>query len=80
MSQKEHEVRIHHAEIRRFKQWCTEHKVAYYTFKDAPSDSICAVSMDDYALNTRRCMLDEDHESFFLQEDHYEEWEEECVL
>ena len=69
MSQKEYERRIYHAEVRKFKQWCTENKIAYYTLNDAPSDSICAISMDEYAVNTRRCMLDEDYESLFINDE-----------
>lgn len=80
MSQKEHEKRTYHAEVRKFKEWCVKHKIAYYTFNDAPSDSICAISMDEYAVNTHRHKLDEDNESYFINEEHYEEWEEEQTL
>ena len=80
MSQKEREKRLYHAEVRKFKDWCTSHQVAYYTFKDAPPDSICAISMDEYAVNTRRRKLDEDRESYFIHEDYYDEWEEEQAL
>lgn len=80
MSQKEHEKRIYHAELRKFKQWCREHNIAFYTFNDAPADSICAISMDEYAINTKRSNLDEDHESYFLNEEYYEEWEGEQIL
>ena len=80
MTQKEHEKRQFHAEVRKFKEWCTKHKVAYYTFDQAPSDSVCAISMDEYALGVSRQLQDEDHESLFLQEDYYEEWEGENII
>ena len=80
MTQKERETRQFHADVRKFKEWCTEHKVAYYTFQDAPPESVCAISRDEYALSVSRQLLDEDHESLFLHEDYYEEWEEEHII
>lgn len=78
-SQAEREKRQYHSDVRKFKQWCTEHQIAYYTFKEAPPDSICALSMDDYSINVRRSLLEEDHEDYFLHEEYYEEWEEQNI-
>lgn len=77
---KELEKRAYHKRVREFKAWCREHQVAYYTFSDAPSDSICALSLDEYAENTKRENLSEDYESYFLFEEAYEEWVENEVL
>ena len=79
-SQAENEKRKHHSDVRRLKQWCEDHQITCYTFNDAPIDSICVLSMDDYSLTARRASLDQDNESYFIDEKDYEEYTNEGFL
>lgn len=76
MSITEKLTREYHSDVRKFKKWCTEHKIAYYVFADAPENFVCALSKDEYSIGVRRRDLDEDNESYFIHEDYYVEWAE----
>ena len=69
-----------HADIRKFKKWCTENKIAYYIFADAPENFICAISKNEYSVGVRRRDLEEDNEDYFIHEDYYAKFEEQFNL
>lgn len=70
-------TRIHHSAVRKLKSWCYDHKVNWYNFATAPSDSICVLSRNDYDLSEKRENLEEDFESYFLDQEAYELWSNE---
>ena len=76
MSITEKLTREYHSDVRKFKKWCTENKRAYYDFKTAPENFVCALSKNEYSLGVRRRDLDEDNEDYFIHEDYYAEWQE----
>lgn len=71
MSVHETIVRGYKWDMKRFKKWCEKNDIPYYTFKDAPNDSLCALSMNEYDLGELREDLEIDSESLFLEENDY---------
>lgn len=67
-------IRQHHSDVRELKSWCYDHKVNWYNFTTAPSDSICVLSRNEYDLHEKRVSLEEDSESYFLDQEAYELW------
>lgn len=66
--------RQHSADVRKLKEWCEENGVKYYTFKDAPFDSICVVSTFEYDVGYSRGRVVQDNDSYFLTYEDYEDY------
>lgn len=64
-------------EVRKFKEWCSDHDISYYTYDYAESTYICVMSRDEYLLHEIRRNISEDDECYFLSPTDYETWCEE---
>lgn len=73
MSDKELEVRRHHASLRRLKAHCNDANVELKDYKSADPDDMCVLSLEDVDLGARKNYLTEDNDSWFVSEDDYDE-------
>ena len=73
MSDKELEVRRHHASLRRLKAHCSDANVELKDYKSADPDDMCVLSLEDVDLGARKSYLTEDNDSWFVSEDDYDE-------
>lgn len=73
MSDDELEKRRHHASLRRLKAHCSDENVKLKDFNSASPDDMCVLSLDDVDLGSRRNYLTVDNDSWFVDEDDYEE-------
>ena len=70
-------LRKYHGEVRKFKDWCNEHGIKYFSFEEAPLYSICILSRNEYDLYERKRNIEENSESYFISEQDYDIWYEE---
>ena len=73
MSDDELEKRRHHASLRKLKAHCNDVNVELKDFNSASPDDMCVLSLDDVDLGSRRNYLTVDNDSWFVDEDDYEE-------
>jgi len=76
MSMHERLRRQHVSDVRKLKEWCEAENINYFTYEDAPSDSICVVSNSDYDICDFRRNLCVDNDSYFLILEDYERYTE----
>lgn len=72
MSDKELEIRRHHAVLRKLKKYCSSKNVELKDYTSATPYDICILSLDDIDLGARRKYLPVDNDSWFVSEDNYE--------
>lgn len=73
MSDDELETRRHHSSLRKLKAYCSDMNVELKDFNSASPDDMCVLSLDDVDLGSRRNYLTVDNDSWFVDEDDYEE-------
>ena len=73
MSDDELETRRHHSSLRKLKAHCSDMNVELKDFNSANPDDMCVLSLDDIDLGSRRNYLTVDNDSWFVDEDNYEE-------
>lgn len=73
MSDDELETRRHHSSLRKLKAHCSDMNVELKDFNSANPDDMCVLSLDDVDLGSRRNYLTVDNDSWFVDEDNYEE-------
>ena len=73
MSDDELETRRHHSSLRRLKAHCSDANVELKDFESAGPDDMCVLSLDDVDLGSRKSYLTVDNDSWFVNEDDYEE-------
>lgn len=73
MSDNELETRRHHSSLRKLKAHCSDMNVELKDFNSANPDDMCVLSLDDVDLGSRRNYLTVDNDSWFVDEDNYEE-------
>lgn len=73
MSDSELETRRHHASLRRLKTYCSDVNVELKDYKSANPDDMCVLSLEDVDLGARKNYLPEDNDSWFVNEDDYDE-------
>ena len=73
MSDDELETRRHHSSLRRLKAHCNDMNVELKDFKSADPDDMCVLSLEDVDLGSRKSYLTVDNDSWFVDEDDYEE-------
>ena len=73
MSDDELETRRHHSSLRRLKAHCSDMNVELKDFKSADPDDMCVLSLEDVDLGSRKSYLTVDNDSWFVNEDDYEE-------
>ena len=73
MSDSELETRRHHKSLRRLKAHCSYMNVELKDYKSAGPDDMCVLSLDDVDLGARKIYLTVDNDSWFVDEDDYEE-------
>ena len=70
-------LRAYHADVRKLKKWCEENEIVLYDFDSASAHFICVLSQNEYSLHERRRDLEQNAESYFLNEEDYDKWCEE---
>ena len=73
MSDDELETRRHHLSLRKLKAHCSDVNVELKDFESAGPDDMCVLSLDDVDLGSRKSYLTVDNDSWFVNEDDYEE-------
>ena len=73
MSTKELEIRRYHRSVKRVKSLCRDSNVELYPYSEAPLESQCVLSFVDYELGAVRKYLAQDNESYFVDEQFYQE-------
>lgn len=73
MSDSELETRRHHKSLRRLKAHCSDMNVELKDYKSADPDDMCVLSLEDVDLGARKVYLTTDNDSWFVDEDNYEE-------
>ena len=73
MSDNELETRRHHSSLRKLKAHCSDMNVELKDFNSADPDDMCVLSLEDVDLGSRRNYLTVDNDSWFVDEDNYEE-------
>lgn len=73
MSDSELETRRHHKSLRRLKAHCSDMNVELKDYKSAGPDDMCVLSLDDVDLGARKVYLTVDNDSWFVDENDYEE-------
>ena len=73
MSDSELETRRHHSSLRKLKAHRSDVNVELKNFESATPDDMCVLSLDDVDLGSRRNYLTVDNDSWFVDEDSYEE-------
>lgn len=73
MSDDELETRRHHSSLRRLKAHCSNMNVELKDFESAGPDDMCVLSLEDVDLGSRKSYLTTDNDSWFVNEDDYEE-------
>ena len=73
MSDDELETRRHHSSLRRLKAHYSDMNVELKDFESAGPDDMCVLSLEDVDLGSRKSYLTTDNDSWFVNEDDYEE-------
>lgn len=73
MSDDELETRRHHSSLRRLKANCSDMNVELKDFESAGPDDMCVLSLEDVDLGSRKSYLTVDNDSWFVNENNYEE-------
>lgn len=73
MSDEELLKRRFHSEVRNMKRICEQQGITLYNYENAPVDSICILSKDEYELGAVRRYIFVDNESYFVEESYYEQ-------
>lgn len=73
ISDSELEIRRHHKSLRRLKARCNDMNVELKDYKSAGPDDMCVLSLEDVDLGARKGYLSEDNDSWFVDEDSYDE-------
>lgn len=79
MSDNEIEIRRFHRSVRRLKSWCRDQDINLKSWSEANNEDQCVLSLVDYELGAIREYLPEDNESYFVNEDFYEEVSDEAI-
>lgn len=79
MSQSELDTRRFHKQITELKKYCEEQGIVLHNWNDAENDEQCVASSDEYEIGAVREYLNQDHESFFTEEDNYAEVSEKFI-
>lgn len=73
MSDNELETRRHHSSLRKLKAHCSDMNVELKDFESAGPDDMCVLSLEDVDLGSRKSYLTVDNDSWFVNENDYEE-------
>lgn len=73
MSDSELEIRRHHASLRKLKAHCNDVNVKLKDYESANFDDMCVLSLEDVDLGSRKSYLTNDNDSWFVNEDDYDE-------
>lgn len=73
MSDRELEIRRHHASLRRLKAHCNDVNVELEDYESANPNDMCVLSLEDVDLGSRKSYLTNDNDSWFVSEDDYDE-------
>ena len=78
----EREIRIHHNQVRKLKQWCLENNVELKKFYEASPQDICVLSLSDYDLLDCKNNIEVDNDSYFISDENLEVWKNynDCCL